>query len=36
VPPHVGANPGNVAVTIDGGAAVSVPGSAAKTVGSTR
>jgi thiol-disulfide isomerase/thioredoxin len=36
VPPHVGANPGNVEVMVDGGAAVSVPESAVKTVGNTR
>jgi len=36
VPPHAGANPGNVAVSVDGGAVVPVPQTAAATVGSTR
>jgi cytochrome c biogenesis protein CcmG/thiol:disulfide interchange protein DsbE len=36
VPPHEGAKPGNVAVSVDGGAVVPVPESATTTVSSTR
>jgi hypothetical protein len=36
VPPRAGANPGNVAVSVDGGAVVPVPQSASTTVSSAR
>ena len=36
VPPHAGATPGNVAVSVDGGAVVPIPAAKATTVGSAR
>jgi thiol-disulfide isomerase/thioredoxin len=36
VPPHAGANPGKVAVSVDGGGVVPVPEAAATTVGNAR
>jgi hypothetical protein len=36
VPPHAGATPGNVAVSVDGGAVVPVPDTTAATVSKAR